>query len=98
VAVEVVEVVVEVVGVADWPRTLGTVPIVAVCCARRVRVTSRMLTKVRLVCHVDLQVMDFQAREQIGRTLVYHNGYISVSGCGVMVTCRCRGCGALLCI
>ena len=58
-----------VVGWGCIPRTLGMVPIVAVSCARRVRVTSRILTKVRLLSHVDLQVMDSQAPQQISRTL-----------------------------
>lgn len=44
------------------PRTLGIVPVVAVCCATRVRVTSRMLIKMRLECHVDLQLIGPQTR------------------------------------
>jgi len=44
--------------VVDWrciPRTSGTVPIVAVSCARRARDTSRMLTRVRLACNSAFQ-------------------------------------------
>ena len=54
---------VELLNVVDLPcipRTLGTVPIVAVCCASRVRVTSRMLTRVRLACSSDFQLMATQ--------------------------------------
>jgi len=48
-----------------WPRTLGRVPIAAVCTEKRVRVTSRRLTKVRFVCNLDFQVMFFQALQSI---------------------------------
>ena len=40
------------------------VPVGAVCCARRVRVTSRILNKMRFVFHLDFQVMASQAHER----------------------------------
>jgi len=43
------------------PRTLGKVPMAAVCCARRARLTSRMLIKVRFVHNSVFQVMASQA-------------------------------------
>ena len=43
------------------PRTLGRVPSVAVSCARRARLTRRMLTKVRFVCNSAFQVIASQS-------------------------------------
>jgi len=60
-----------------WPRTLGMVPIVAVCTERRVRVTSRRLTKVLFFCSLDFQVMFSQAL-QVSRTPVYQLYNVSV--------------------
>ena len=57
------------------PRTLGIVPIGPVCCASRVRVTSRMLNKMRLVRHLDFQVMAFQAQEQTSTVAPSHMRY-----------------------
>jgi len=58
------------------PRTLGRVPIVALCTERKVRVTSRRLTKVLFVCNLDFQVMFSQALPV--RTSVYHLYNVSV--------------------